>query len=80
MSYHNGMQFSTSDNDHDADSTRNCAAIYSGGNWWRSCSRQNMNGKYGGKTDSSTKFMVWYYFNYDRIALKSMTLMFQQVV
>ena len=43
LSYHNGSAFSTSDNDNDS-SESNCAALYLGAWWYKSCHRSNLNG------------------------------------
>lgn len=56
MSYHNGQRFSTRDRDYDVYSYGNCASIFSGGWWHRSCYRVGIN---AGKTPSS------YYFKWD---------------
>ena len=42
--YYNGMKFSTPDNDNDeASSNDNCAAIYKSGYWYKSCRYINLN-------------------------------------
>ena len=41
---HNGQQFSTFDSDNDRESSRNCAADFGGGFWWRSCGASSVNG------------------------------------
>ena len=43
MSYHDGQQFITHDDDNDAYST-NCAYIEQGGWWYKDCYRSNLNG------------------------------------
>ena len=43
MSYHNGQQFSTHDNDNDV-ITVNCAVYEQGGWWYKDCYRSNLNG------------------------------------
>jgi len=79
LSYHNGREFSTFDNDNDA-SSYNCAAFY-GANWWLKCGEQNINGRYS-KGELGFEFMFWRDFDdfYKQLALKSMTLMFREVV
>ena len=73
------MEFSTFDNDHDKHANENCAAYHGGGgNWMKSCSRNNMNGKYGRNGDEGDQFMFWYCLDGDEMALKTMTLMFRQ--
>ena len=37
FSYHDGMMFSTYDRDNDLLSSRNCAAYYGGGFWYKNC-------------------------------------------
>ena len=74
------MEFTTHDNDNDAYDSGNCASSYSGGNWWDDCGQQNINGIYGGNGDIGGKYIMWYHFNNDRMALKSMTLMLRQAV
>jgi len=45
LSYQNGMQFSTYDQDHDL-SPANCAVDTHGGWWHNQCQKSNLNGKY----------------------------------
>ena len=45
MAYHNGASFSTRDQDHDT-SGLNCAKVYGGAWWYKSCFSSNLNGKY----------------------------------
>ncbi|PIO16664.1 hypothetical protein AB205_0214450 [Aquarana catesbeiana] len=45
MTYHNGMQFSTLDQDNDPD-TRHCAQDYKGAWWYNQCHFSNLNGLY----------------------------------
>ena len=40
---HNGIKFSTPENDNDEDSNRNCAATYKSGWWYHSCFYININ-------------------------------------
>ena len=70
------MEFSTSDRDNDA-TTFNCATdLGGGGNWWNSCSENNINGRYG--DNGGVKSMWWYGFDNNDMSLKSMTLMYRQ--
>ena len=41
--YHNGMKFSTPDNDNDESSSLNCAASIKSGNWYKSCYNIDLN-------------------------------------
>ncbi|XP_041379842.1 angiopoietin-related protein 1-like, partial [Gigantopelta aegis] len=55
LSYHDGIKFSTEDEDHD-ESNDNCAKLHEGGWWYRNCTRSNLNGHYLGseKTTGAT--------------------------
>ena len=44
LAYHNGQYFSSYDRDNDA-ASNNCADIYKGGWWYRSCYHSNLNGR-----------------------------------
>ena len=46
MAFHNGAPFSTRDRDHDTRSDNNCADVYGGAWWYKSCYNANLNGKY----------------------------------
>jgi len=63
LTYHNGMYFSTFDNDNDRYSSRNCAAKYGGGGWWfNKCYYSNLNGGYGLHKDvGKHKGIGWYH-------------------
>ena len=41
------MPFSTYDRDNDLDTTSNCAAVWVGAWWFKSCSYSDLNGKWG---------------------------------
>ena len=62
LGYHNGMKFSTKDNDNDKTSS-NCAASYKGGWWFNGCAYSNLNGIYAGRRASSTTYCVWYHYD-----------------
>ena len=58
--FHNGMQFSTYDNDNDIRSD-NCAVIYAGAWWYRDCQASNLNGRYFNRdTDLWCNVMTWH--------------------
>ncbi|KAK0065233.1 BpFREP22.2 [Biomphalaria pfeifferi] len=56
LSYHNNMYFSTFDRDNDVRDI-NCAERRSGAWWYNSCHSSNLNGQWGGTSDS--KGMNW---------------------
>ncbi|XP_062597163.1 ryncolin-1-like [Saccostrea cucullata] len=61
FSYHNGMKFSTKDNDNDKWGS-NCAASYGNGWWFNTCHHCNLNGIYYKKRTSSSAGMTWLYW------------------
>ena len=45
LTYHSGEEFSTRDQDNDANAS-NCAQVYKGAWWYKSCHYSNLNGQY----------------------------------
>ena len=73
MAQHNGMSFSTFDNDHDATRLYNCAAKQRGA-WWytSSCAYSNLNGLYLAGAHSSTGDGIeWPTWHQSQYSLKS---------
>ncbi|ELU15249.1 hypothetical protein CAPTEDRAFT_188250 [Capitella teleta] len=61
MAYHNGMQFSAKDQDHDAWSGANCANERKGGWWYNECHKANLNGIYlNGAYTGDKRGIDWY--------------------
>jgi len=48
MSHHNGMKFTTFDDDNDSHGGANCAVMLRGGFWYKSCAYAHINTGYGG--------------------------------
>ena len=62
FTHHNGIEFSTSDEDHDTFPTHNCATSAQGGWWYVACHKSNLNGNYylgGAYSSSSNNGMEW---------------------
>ncbi|ESO01737.1 hypothetical protein HELRODRAFT_81686, partial [Helobdella robusta] len=66
LKYHNGMNFSTPDQDNDRYFGGSCASFYSSGNWFNWCGFQNVNGPFG----SSSFFYTVIDLTYSRMMLK----------
>ena len=63
LDWHNGMKFSTSDNDNDNRSGNNCAQEVQGGWWFNSCYNSYLNGQYHHNPFiSSHNGIVWYHW------------------
>ena len=60
LSYHNGMRFTTFDQDNDEVSNKNCANQNHGGWWYRSCFRANLNGRYFSKGGRDFSGIIWF--------------------
>ena len=61
LDYHNNMNFTTKDRDHD-EWPGNCADRATGGWWFRGCTAANLNGRYLGnvKDDTGVKWWHWH--------------------
>ena len=58
---HNGMKFTTKDQDSDLKSSRNCAEQYKGAWWYSNCLQSNLNGLYlSGAHTSQAEGVNWY--------------------
>ena len=64
---HNKMKFSTKDRDNDKDSNGNCAKVWEGAWWFKSCYHSHLNGRHPSRTAVSDhrKFLSWYPFSND---------------
>ncbi|CAC5394954.1 Fibrinogen-like protein A,Ryncolin-4,Angiopoietin-related protein 7,Angiopoietin-related protein 1,Ficolin-3,Ficolin-1-B,Techylectin-5A,Ficolin-2,Ryncolin-1,Tenascin-R,Fibrinogen-like protein 1,Angiopoietin-1,Tenascin-X,Fibrinogen C domain-containing protein 1-A,Tenascin-N,Ryncolin-3,Tenascin,Fibroleukin,Fibrinogen C domain-containing protein 1,Fibrinogen gamma chain,Ryncolin-2,Fibrinogen beta chain,Angiopoietin-related protein 6,Techylectin-5B,Angiopoietin-related protein 2,Angiopoietin-2,Microfibril-asso len=78
MAYHDGMLFSTFDRDNDKD-TINCAKIYHGGWWSKSCHHANLNGRYLSGTSPYAEGINWYEWHGFYYSLKSVKMMIRKL-
>ena len=76
LSYHNGMMFTTKDNDNDKNSG-NCAASYGNGWWYNNCHNTNLNGIYHKKPIVTDAGMIWPFWGKKNVneSLKSSKMM-----
>ncbi|XP_063436555.1 microfibril-associated glycoprotein 4-like [Mytilus trossulus] len=78
LAYHNGMMFSTKDQDNDVRSF-NCAESCQGAWWYKSCHHTNLNGEYlGGPHEYFHKGMKWKAWKGDYYSLKSTKMMIKR--
>ena len=69
MTYSNGMQFTTTDQDNDVHKEMNCASTYKGGWWYKTCHAANLNGLYVVDGDHDTyadgiNWKQWHGYSY----------------
>ena len=70
LAIHNGMNFSTKDQDND-DHSGSCAVAYKGAWWYESCHYSNLNGKYlSGHHTSYADGVQWYHWKGYNYSLK----------
>nr|XP_022310543.1 ficolin-2-like [Crassostrea virginica] len=72
MAFHNGMAFSTYDNDNDL-ASGNCAFARRGAWWYGNCHKSNLNGEYG-NTDNSNG-INWFFWKGFTYSLKEVRMM-----
>lgn len=61
--YHNGMKFTTKDQDNDLNLNQNCAISEHSGWWFDACSWTNLNGRYYTTSDCPNgDGITWYDF------------------
>ncbi|XP_056013919.1 ryncolin-1-like [Ostrea edulis] len=76
LKYHNGMKFTTKDQDNDAHGGNyNCAKAWHGAWWYRKCHQSNLNGLYTTSAVVNPKHPTWYPWKRRHEALKSTLMM-----
>uniref|UniRef100_A0A1X7ULA7 Fibrinogen C-terminal domain-containing protein n=1 Tax=Amphimedon queenslandica TaxID=400682 RepID=A0A1X7ULA7_AMPQE len=68
-SYHNGLTFTTRDNDND-NYGNNCAQRYTGAWWYKYCYYSNLNGRYFNTATNNDQSINWYHWKGANISLK----------
>lgn len=68
MSIHNGLMFSTRDQDNDLHGSISCAQSFTGAWWYNKCHRSNLNGQYRDNTHG--KGINWYTWRGHTYSLK----------
>ncbi|KFB48727.1 AGAP012000-PA-like protein [Anopheles sinensis] len=74
LDYHNGMKFSTFDQDNDGYSS-SCAKVYYGAWWFRGCRTSHLNGQYS--EIITYQGVIWETFREYSYSLKTTTMMFR---
>ncbi|XP_061171671.1 ficolin-1-like [Saccostrea echinata] len=76
LAYHNGMRFSTKDQDNDAsENDEDCAIRYRGAWWYRWCLKSNLNGEYAQTAVIGPRYPVWRFWMNSYEALKKTVMM-----
>jgi len=79
LGLHNGMKFSTKDQDNDNNSHAACALAYFGAWWYNLCLQSNLNGKYlGGNHASYADGIEWWSWTGFYYSLKSTKMMIRR--
>ncbi|XP_005180727.1 fibrinogen C domain-containing protein 1 [Musca domestica] len=75
LTYHLGYSFTTKDRDNDVDQGNNCAQLYVGAWWYKSCHACNLNGEYlRGSTTLYGRGVIWNAFRALYYSLKFVEL------
>ncbi|VDI30097.1 Hypothetical predicted protein [Mytilus galloprovincialis] len=74
MNYHNGLKFSTMDNDKNS-----CAVTFKGGWWYNECHHSNLNGLYlKGSNTTFGEGINWFQWKGHKYSLKTTTMMIRR--
>ena len=71
--YHNNLEFTTKDRDHDT-WDGNCAISFTGGWWYGTCYRSNLNGKYFKDGQIIQNGIVWFKWTVEFYSLKAVKM------
>ena len=69
MFAHNGMRFTTRDNNNDQ-YENNCAERYTGAWWYNNCYYSSLNGRYFNSSTNNVQRIIWYRWKNAYISLK----------
>ncbi|XP_062620879.1 fibrinogen-like protein A isoform X1 [Saccostrea cucullata] len=75
LAYHNGMKFTTKNQDNDNKNSSNCATEYHGAWWYKGCHYSNINGQYVKSAVSNAKHPTWFHWKSKHEALKRTVMM-----
>ncbi|XP_061176964.1 ficolin-1-like [Saccostrea echinata] len=78
LSWHNGMRFSTKDQENDIDSSRNCATTFHGAWWYRYCFQSNLNREYAQSAANDPRYATRWHFKRSHEALQKTVMMIRQ--
>ena len=70
LAQHNGMKFSTRDNDNDIHESTNCAQYHTGAWWYFYCADSNLNGRYFITATNNEQTIHWHDWKNGHISLK----------
>ncbi|KAK4320306.1 hypothetical protein Pmani_008812 [Petrolisthes manimaculis] len=78
MAEQNNQQFTTYDADHDTWGSGNCAQVFKGAWWYKSCHHSNLNGfQYEGNHTTYADGINWRYWKGNHYSLMNTTMMFR---
>ena len=72
LAYHNGLRFSTRDNDNDDASAGSCAQVFTGAWWYRSCYYSNLNGRYLNNSTMNYQGIIWWNWKHTTLEFSEM--------